>query len=64
LTPIYETLPGWRTDVSRVTSWEELPAGAHRFLERVIQLVGCPIEVVSVGPARDQTIFADDVVRA
>jgi adenylosuccinate synthase len=61
--PVYETFQGWQTDVSAATTLDELPAPAHRFLERVSQLLECPIEVVSVGPARQQTIFAGDVVR-
>ncbi len=60
--PVYETLPGWQIDVSHATSLAELPAGAHAFLARISQLVGCPIEVVSVGPSRAQTIFAADPV--
>jgi len=59
--PVYETLPGWRTDVSRATTLDDLPAGAHRFLERIEKLVGCPIEVVSVGPSRQQTIFVGEL---
>jgi adenylosuccinate synthase len=58
--PVYEKLPGWQTDVSRATTLAELPSGAHRFLTRISQLVGCPIDVISVGPARSQTIFARD----
>ncbi len=56
--PIYETLPGWQTDVSQAKTMAELPDGAHRFLERISQLVHCPIELVSVGPARAQTLFS------
>jgi len=55
--PVYETFPGWREDVSRVTRRDDLPAGAHRYLERLEELIGVPIEVISVGPARAQTIF-------
>lgn len=55
--PVYETLPGWQTDVTHATTFEELPAGAHRFLERIQQLVGYPVDVVSVGPGREQTIM-------
>jgi adenylosuccinate synthase len=57
---VYETLPGWETDVTGATSLEELPAEAHRFLQRISELVECPVEVVSVGPGRAQTIFAGD----
>ena len=56
--PIYETMPGWQTDVTRVRRIEDLPAGARKYLDRVAQLVGKPVEIVSVGPDRAQTMFA------
>jgi adenylosuccinate synthase len=56
--PVYETLPGWRADVSGVRRLEELPSAARDYLERLEQLVGRPVEIVSVGPDRVQTIFA------
>ena len=55
--PIYETIPGWQTDVTGARKMEDLPEGAHHYLQRVSQLVGCPVDVVSVGPDRAQTIF-------
>jgi adenylosuccinate synthase len=57
--PIYETFPGWQTDVTAVRKLADLPAGARRYLDRITELVGRPIEVISVGPARDQTILCD-----
>lgn len=57
--PIYETVPGWLSDVSGVRKMSDLPLGALRYLDRVSDLVGRPIDVVSVGPDRAQTIFAD-----
>ncbi len=59
VTPIYETLPGWETDVTQMRRMSELPSGARRYLDRVSELVRRPIDVVSVGPDRAQTIFAD-----
>ena len=56
--PIYETLPGWRREISDVRRLEDLPAAARAYLDRLSQLVGRPVEVVSVGPDREQTIFA------
>jgi len=56
--PIYETLPGWQQDVTSVTEWTELPANAIAYLNRISELVGCPIAITSVGPDRAQTIFA------
>jgi adenylosuccinate synthase len=60
--PIYETLPGWQTDVTKIRRLEEMPAGARKYLDRVSQLVGKPIEIVSVGPDRAQTMFAGSMV--
>jgi adenylosuccinate synthase len=54
--PVYETLPGWKEDLTQVRKLSDLPANARAYLERIGQLVGAPVEMVSVGPARDQTI--------
>lgn len=56
--PVYETLPGWQQDISEVRRMNDLPAGARRYLDRLSELVGRPIEIVSVGPDREQTILA------
>jgi len=56
--PVYETLPGWECDITEVRRWNDLPENALRYLDCLRDLVGRPIEVVSVGPDRDQTIFA------
>lgn len=58
-TPIFETLPGWKQDVTGARKMDDLPEKAHDFLNRVSQLVGVPVDVVSVGPDREQTIFAN-----
>lgn len=55
--PIYETLPGWQQEISHIRRFAELPAATKHYLSRVSQTIGCPIEVVSVGPDREQTIF-------
>ena len=55
--PVYETFPGWKTDVTKVRRLEDLPAGARAYLTRVSELVGKPVEVISVGPDRAQTMF-------
>jgi adenylosuccinate synthase len=54
--PVYEELPGWRTDITGAKSFEELPETARAYVRRLEQLAGCPIVMVSVGPRRDQTI--------
>ncbi len=64
--PIYETLPGWQEDLSGVRSLDELPHAARDYLDRICELVGIPVEMVSVGPDRSQTIpvNSDSVVGA
>ena len=57
--PIYETLPGWSAEIDQVTDYDELPAEAHAYLERVSELLGRAVEVVSVGPARAQTMVRE-----
>ena len=54
--PIYEELPGWNEDITKVTKLEDLPENARHFLSRVRELVGVPLVTVSVGPDREQTI--------
>jgi adenylosuccinate synthase len=54
--PIYETLPGWSEEVREVEDRAALPANARRYLERIEAFVGVPIEIVSVGPERTQTL--------
>ena len=54
--PIYETLPGWETDIERVGRLEELPAAARDYVRFVEEYVGVPVSFVGVGPARDQTV--------
>ncbi len=54
--PIYETLPGWHEEITTAREITDLPANAIRYLLRIEELVGCPIEFISVGPDRAQTI--------
>jgi adenylosuccinate synthase len=54
--PIYETLPSWQEDITGVRELDDLPANARAYIERIGEIVGVPVEMVSVGPARDQTI--------
>ena len=56
LEPVYEELPGWRESTVGLTDYAALPANARKYLERLESLVGVPIDVISTGPDRDQTI--------
>ncbi|MBK8526639.1 MAG: adenylosuccinate synthase [Rubrivivax sp.] len=55
--PVYESLPGWRESTAGLTNWEQLPTNARRYLERIQQLIGAPIDMVSTGPDRVHTIL-------
>jgi adenylosuccinate synthase len=54
--PIYETLPGWPEDISGIRKFEDLPANVKSYLHRIEALIESPIDIISVGPDRDQTI--------
>ncbi len=56
--PILRTLPGWKTDITAARSLQDLPAAARKYLDVVAELVGAPVEFVSVGPDREQTIIS------
>ncbi|RYD17256.1 MAG: adenylosuccinate synthase, partial [Verrucomicrobiaceae bacterium] len=55
-TPVYETLPGWQSDTTEITRYEDLPANAKAYLNRLSELCGAPIAFVGVGPDRAQTL--------
>jgi adenylosuccinate synthase len=57
VSPVYETLPGWQKEISDARRIEDLPANARRYLDRLSDLLRRPIEVVSVGPDRRETMF-------
>ncbi len=61
--PVYEAMPGWEGDLSGARRVEDLPASARRYVERIEALVEVPVEVLSVGPGRDQTIACIDPFR-
>jgi adenylosuccinate synthase len=55
--PVYESIPGWSEDITGARKLTDLPAGARRYIDRVSELVGLKVSVVSVGPDRAQTIM-------
>ena len=54
--PVYEELPGWKEPTAGVTRYEDLPVNAQAYLERIQELAGIPIDVISTGADRDHTI--------
>jgi adenylosuccinate synthase len=55
--PIYETLPGWKDDISKCRRFDELPPHAQQYVKRLETLAGAPIRMVSVGPERTATLM-------
>jgi adenylosuccinate synthase len=55
--PVYETLPGWRSSIAGVRRPDDLPKAARRYIDRLSELCGAPIDIVSVGASRDRTIW-------
>ena len=55
--PIYETFEGWKTDISKIRSYDELPENAKKYLKRMSEATNIGLGIVSVGPNRDQTII-------
>jgi adenylosuccinate synthase len=60
-TPVYEELPGWQQPTENVRRYDDLPVNARRYLERLAELTGTPIVIVSTGPDREQTIVLANV---
>ncbi|AEH11637.1 MULTISPECIES: adenylosuccinate synthase [Protofrankia] len=60
--PIYEELPGWGEDISRASSFDDLPKAARDYVRTLEELAGAPVAAVGVGPGRNQTISIRDLV--
>jgi len=58
--PIFEEFPGWTQDLRGVRRYGDLPAPTRAYLERVEQLAGVPIQIISVGPDREETIVVSN----
>jgi len=55
--PVFETFPGWTETTFGATTWDALPQNARRYLERIREVTGAPIDMVSTGPDREHTIL-------
>lgn len=60
--PIYEEFDGWMTDISNIRSYDQLPFNAKKYLERLSEVAGVKLGIVSVGPNREQTIVLKDLL--
>ncbi|MGP1923569.1 MAG: adenylosuccinate synthase [Arsenophonus sp. NEOnobi-MAG3] len=60
LTPIYETLPGWNKSTFGVKEYNQLPKAAIDYIKRIEELTGIPVDIISTGPDRDETMILQD----
>ena len=60
--PVYEEMPGWETDISGILEYNNLPEQARNYLERLEELLSCPVNFISVGPERSQTIWKNPIL--
>ena len=60
--PIYEELPGWQAPTTNIRQYEQLPVEARQYLTRLEELVYCPVNLICVGPDREQTIMKTPIV--
>ncbi len=60
--PIYEEMPGWQSDTSNIRRFDDLPKEAQAYVRKIEELSGCPVAVISVGPAREQSIMVSPVL--
>ena len=54
--PVYEELPGWETSTVDIRQFAKLPAKARQYIKRLEELISCPVNLICVGPEREQTI--------
>ena len=59
--PVYETHPGWHSSTRGLTKLEDLPKGARAYVDRLEELVDVPVDIISTGPHRDETIMVRDI---
>ena len=60
--PIYEYLPGWNENITKVRTFEELPANARAYVKYLEEISGAPMSAIGVGPGRDETIVLKEFI--
>jgi adenylosuccinate synthase len=61
-TPVLEEMPGWTAPTAGATKIEQLPSEALAYVKRIEDLVGCPIDLISTGPKRNESITVRAIV--
>ncbi len=58
--PVYETMPGWKQSTFGIKKLEDLPQAARNYINRLVEVTGVPVDIISTGPDRDETIVMRD----
>ncbi len=58
--PVYETMPGWKTTIQDIRTFEDLPQNCKKYVQRLQELLDVPIDIISVGPGRNQNILINN----
>ncbi len=61
--PVFEEMPGWDTPTASVRRYEDLPREARNYVERIQELIGCPVDLISTGPHRNETVTVRPMMR-
>lgn len=64
VTPVYETLPGWKTSTFGIREFDRLPENAKKYIRRLEELLDAPVDVVSTSPEREDVIIIRDPYKA
>jgi len=60
--PIYEELPGWQATTTHIREYEQLPPQARQYVTRLEELISCPVNLICVGPEREQAILKMPII--
>lgn len=61
VTPVYEELPSWTEDISSINNYEDLPENCKNYIRRIEELTGLSLDLISVGPDKNQTIIRKEI---
>jgi adenylosuccinate synthase len=61
--PVYEEMPGWQQETTGVKTYDDLPINARAYIQRISEITGVPVTMVSVGPDRNQTLVLSKVFK-
>ncbi|MCL0078655.1 adenylosuccinate synthase [Dehalococcoidia bacterium] len=60
--PVWEEMPGWQTSTHHIRNFDDLPREAQQYVTRIEELVGCPVDLISVGPSREESIIVRPIL--